>query len=392
MYNTYMNTEFELLPEFESLLLGEDEYGNINELYEVPGALSFPAPVPGLKGLDLTKAVHENRAFAESLHWGCIVAGNVRAGEEVLKKLRLWSRFGKLPNEQTFAKALSVWQKKKLVRQDGILNGPTWTMLLADIPAAKFKPLLLPVFYKGVKLGFLEKTMPYQRCFYDSLTAKDCHAASTGRAGEYGGAEIEFGFRITNMDAVKKAGFADDKGPQFRWIQTVEFITVPAATPSGFKRSHSQVIDPTVLAGAIPDKHPYYWDEETPPHSSSYFLNSNFTNQVAKNQLCYDLIFKDYPKAPLIAAKPGQRAYFNFEVALVGKKPGSITRNVILNSIKWGYDIFITGGKPNVDLNRFGPGPLGGSATFRKILSKQITDFPKHCFEGDGYSAAATCK
>src|SRR3712207_8503306 len=74
-----------------------------------------------------------------------------------------------------------------------------------------------------------------------------------------------------------------------------------------------------------------------PPRSTLFpytTLFRSFLDRQAANGLAYDLIFEDRPQFPLSAAQPGRRAYFNFELALVGVRPGH--RNVILNTLRWG--------------------------------------------------------
>ena len=334
-----------------------------------------PAAAPLLKKDDLAKAVAGNRRSAADMHWGCFDGKNVKASDDVLHLLGLPQ--GTTPGEEDWANAVAAWQATKGLPSNGILDAATWSAMLKELPTAKFKPLVMPVIVGGKQLGILEKTMPY--------TAEP-------RFRNHG-ARIEMGFRITDWAAVKKAGFADDTGrPPFRWIQTVEFVSVPNAAQTAFIRKHSQVIDPTVLVEKHLDAHPYYWDEETPPGGAAKFLIDKFVNRPAHNHTCYDLIFLDHAAFPNNAASPGHRAYFNFETALVGVNHGNPTKNTILNTFTWGYDLVVTGGKTEVRLNHLGPGITGGSPTFKQILSKQIGDFPHHCYAGAGYSKAAVCK
>jgi hypothetical protein len=154
------------------------------------------------------------------------------------------------------------------------------------------------------------------------------------------------------------------------------------------KRGHGFIIDPT--AALLPlDPHPYYWYESSPP--SPGFHISNYLNKKAPNGLCYDLIFYDQPTLPFTAAQPGKRAYFNFETALVGVRPGK--RNVLLNTFVWGFDIINSGGTPQVGVNVLGAGPTGGSPAMHHVLGQEIAAgvFPGHCFVGPGFSRGATC-
>jgi hypothetical protein len=282
-----------------------------------------------------------------------------------------------LPDEKAFANAVAGYQTRKGLEATGIIDAQTWGVMQKDMPLHKFKPLIIPVVFGGKKLGYLEKTIPY----------------TSEPLGDNNGARIEMGFRVTDWDAVKKAGFADDTGrPPFRWIQTWEFATVPAGTPAGFIRKHTHVVDPTSLVGVVNDGHPYYWDEKTPHDGEPLAIIDDWVNRPAQNNLCYDLIFFDFPNVTDSFVSAGRRAYNNFETALVGINHSDPTRNTILDTFTWGYDRLITKGKPETRLNHLGPGVRGGTANFKQIISKQIGDFPHHCFTGPGFSKAATCK
>ena len=337
-----------------------------------------PAAAPLLKMDDLTMAVAGNRRSAADLHWGCFDGTNGKASDDVLHLLGLPE--GTTPAEDDWANAVAAYQKTKGLSSTGILDAATWSAMLKELPAAKFKPLVIPVVVKGVRLGYIEKTMPYR---------------PFNPAGR-GGLQIQFGFRITDAEAVRKAGFSDDSGrPPFRWIQTVEFVSVPNAAGPGFVRKHSEVIDPTTLVGMVPDAHPYYWFEELPPHAPAKTANlliDNYVNRPALNHLCYDLVFEDQPGFKNAAATPGHRAYFNFETALIGINHGHPTRNTILDTFTWGFDLVNVKGNTETRLNHLGPGEKGGSATFKRILNGQMADFPTHCFASSGFSKAAVCK
>jgi hypothetical protein len=367
-----------LIGELENIISGE------YDLAPAPPA----APRPVLSKHELPIAVAGNRRSAPDIHWGCFAGGNIRVSDDILDLLHLPT--GTAPDERRFANAVAAYQRTKNLPPTGIVDDQTWKAILADRPVQKFKPLVIPVIFNGAKLGFIEKTKPYLAKRDDSLAAPEFAS---------GGAELQLGFRITDPEAVRKAGFSDNKGrPPFRWIQTIEFVAnrlphIPFLPPMYIRRHH-QVIDPTSLtAGTIPDKHPYYWDEETPRGAPETFHINNFINQTADNHLCYDLIFEDSPQKLFLAAKPGQRSYFNVETALVGiDNQGDPTRNTILDTFTWGYDLVVEKGKTEVRLNHLGPGIKGGSPTFKQIMSKQIGDFPHHCFVGSGFSKAATCK
>jgi hypothetical protein len=215
------------------------------------------------------------------------------------------------------------------------------------------------------------------------------------------------------MAAVQRAGFVDAAGEdRFRWIQVVEFVTVPVGrigrppTPqqvaAGFVRQASRVVDPTSLID-LPknfDQHPYYWDEETPATANPDFARfhiDNFLNRPGPNRIAYDLLFEDAPRALFSFARPGRRSYWNFEVALVGvrqgRRGGLARRNMVLNTIRWGYDLVIEPGGPTVRLNSLTAGPFGGSAAFRRVLDRAIAvgEFRDDCFVGPGFTGAARC-
>jgi hypothetical protein len=375
---SYRPREFEWYPELHEEFTEElhefspaikHQMSGESALYEVAGELS---------GAALASAVQANRNLARRLGWGCVTGGHVQPIPEVRALLGL----GPIPTENDLALAIERWQNAEFGRGgDGKLGPRTWGQMLRRrvIPTSTFRPASWQVFFRGRRLGVLEKTSPY-------LSLND---------GARGGAEIELGFRVTDIEAVKNAGFVDGSGEdRFRWIQVVEFITVPsAASPVGFIRRASQVIDPTALVGAIPDPHPYYWDEVTPAGGTPTVHISRHLNRQARNRLCYDLIFYDRPSAPLAVALPGRRAYFKFEVALVGVQPGPPIRNTILNTVLWGYDIVLKGGTPAVHLSILRPGPRGGSAVLRRLVGQATNagDFPGHCFVGSGFTGTARC-
>lgn len=368
------NQKHELIPELENLLLGEEEY-------EAPPAVP-PAAFTALTGKDLDKAVQANQRASAAIHWGCIDGGRIKAGPPVLHLLGLPSAFGSTPpTEKDWANAVKRYQNNKGLPEDGVMNDATWKQVLKDVPPRKFQPLVIPVEFNGKKLGYIEKTIPYLE------RTTPATATAFGR----GGTLLQMGFRVTDWDAVRKAGFSDAGGhPPFRWIQVVEFVSVPS--PTGFIRQNSQTIDPTSLVGMKLDKHPYYFDEQPVAGNDPNFVLGNFVNAAAFNNICYDLVFIDVPSFITPAATPGHRAWFNFETALIGIKQGTPTRNTILATIRWGFDIVIEGGVPVVHLNHLAAGMKGGSTMFKKVISKQIGSYPDHCFTGSGFSAAAACK
>jgi hypothetical protein len=366
-----------------------------------------------LTGARLAAAVQANRRLARQLGWGCVVHDKLQLNEAPRPRLYDLLGLGARPSEEDFAQAVEQFQVKEMRQRtgDGQIGPGTWKELLRRgvLPANKFAPFSQSITFGGRKLGVLEKTRAYEKCFFDPVAGAACRAARSGIAGEGAGAIIELGFRVTDIDAVRRAGFVDGYGePFFRWIQIVEFITRPVFTPAGaftgtFVRRASGEIDPTEVAG-IPaaqiDLHPYYWDEESRGGALPELNIDRWIHRRGQNGLCYDLVFMDQATFPLITVsppapwtKPGSHAYFNFELALVGVKPGEKIQNFVLYTVKWGYDIFMKGGQPTVDLNGLNPGPTNGSPTFKKIMNREFNRdaFPGHCMAGSGYTGKANC-
>ncbi len=371
----------------------------------------------------LTRAVAANRRFARQLGWGCVVGDRLQLNEAAPRP-RLYELLGlgASPSEEDFAQAVERFQQTELGQRtgDGQLGPITWNQLRRRNaldrggvpPATGFAPFSKRVFFGGRQLGVLEKTRAYEKCFFDPVHNSPCRAARSGIAGEGGGAIIELGFRVTDMDAVRRAGFVDGFGEDFfRWIQVVEFRPRPVLDAAGrftgtFVRRASGEIDPMEIAG-IPreqlDLHPYYWDEVTHPGASPGLNIDQWVNRRARNGLCYDLIFSDRATFPLSTVtppapwtRPGSHAYFNFELALVGVRPGPPIQNFVLYTVHWDYDIFMKGGQPTVELNGPHPGWLNGSPAFKKILNREFNrddvPFPGHCMAGSGYTGRANCK
>lgn len=386
------DTYSEFGEEYESDFEGEPfeiypEYGELGELVE-EGEGSGPGAGCGLTGVALNNAVRDNRTLARRLGWGCIVAGRANPIPEVLALLGL----GASPTEEDLACAIARWQQTVL-RQRGVgrLDPSTWAQMLRRnvIPASAFKRLSLPVFFGGRQLGVLEKTRPYRKCFFDPVPGAACRPNRSGVAGEGGGSGIELGFRVTDIGAVQRSGFVDATGEDnFHWIQVITTNRRLEGDPVRLIRRHGRVIDPN--SGPL-DPHPYYWDEVTPPGGDAQFHISNFLNRQANNRLCYDLIFEDVPRRSLSEAHLGRRVYWNAELALVGVRPGR--RNVILNTVLWGFDLVIEREVRNVRLNALGAGRRGGSPSFRQALSRAIQagNFPGHCFVGSDFIRAVRC-
>lgn len=352
--------------------------------------LETPTPSPPLSAAVLARAVASNRNLARQFGWGCVRGGHVEAIAPVLEKFEIKTP----PTEEDLARAIAGWQQQVFHRPgDGQLGPASWAKLLADLrangklPTPAFKPVSWKVYHDGVELGVIDKTRAYTN--YEGV---DAH-------GRHSGVELEFAFRITNMDAVQRAGFVNQDGdPVFRWIQVVELRTLTGDLTNDKERAvqtlrragNGFIIDPSraVERPADMDPHPYYWNE-TP--IDDVLSNLNFSNRPTQNGLCYTEIFFDRPRIYHQAAQPGRRAYFNFETALVGVIDGQ--RNVLLNTVRWGFDLIRAGANVTIGVNVLTAGPTGGSAAMKHVLSREIADhqFDGHCFVGGGYSRGATC-
>lgn len=393
-----------LNPEQESWELGAPdafEYPG----YEQEAGGTTPAPGPALAGVALTRAVNTNRILARRVGWGCVVGGTARPIPEVLAFLGLAAG----ASEEDVARAVARWQQTNMrQRSDGQLGPSVWSRMLRATPPVitlpAFKRAAWDVYHGGSKLGLLEKTAPYQ-----SFTH-----------GGAGGAFLQLGFRVTDMAAVRRAGFVHATGtpragePNFSWIQRI--MTNRQLTGAGLIRRHGRYIDPQ--DPSIRDAHPYYWNvpgEGAAGLRIGCFINRQPTRDSADPgcdagiaradalPYCYDLIFQDYPRRPLNdaptpgGADPGRRVYWNAELALVGILPprtGSTTvRNVVLNTVYWGFDLVVAGGARGVRLNALRPGRAGGSNEFRQALNDAIRagNFANHCFAGGGFSRQARC-
>jgi hypothetical protein len=355
--------------------------------YEAEGPAAPPAV---LNPTDLARAVEANRSLARRLGWGCVKQGRIQSITDEHNRIRELLHLPENASEEDIAKAVAEFQadfsrSKLRQRADGQLGQATWNALvrLGAIPQARYKPESWTVSAGGRILGVIEKSRAY----------------TTQQSGGGSGVTIEFGFRVTDMEAVRRAGFVDDKGePAFRWIQIVELRTIfgdadpthfgfPADTEQKIQRlrraGHGFIIDPSKPMIAL-DTAPYYWDEGAE--------NDRNKNRRGENGICYTTRFADAPTIPDVAARPGLRAYFNFETALVGVVPKN--RNVILNTVRWGFDIIRVGSGVKMGVNPLHAGPTGGSPAMRKVLSNEVaagsfTD--NHCFVGGGFSRGATC-
>lgn len=368
------------------------------ELYSAYEDFEGGAPVAGagLAPAALNVALRANRVLARQIGWGCVVGGIVRPIPELGALLGLPAG----ATEAALAQAIARWQQTTLrQRGDGQLGPGTWAQMLRPggpgrpvIPPLTFRRDSWPVFFGGTRLGVIEKTAPYEQCFFDA--AGNCAATRAGN--QSGGSKVQVGFRITDMEAVRRARFveATTGAPHFNWVQVIETnrpLQPGPPDPSGVPtvqmiRKYRRYVDPT----AIPrDNHPYYWDE---PGDITQNVNRQARDGFFPNasRLCYDLIFWDSPSRPLAAAQPGLGVFWNAQLALVGIRTGN--RNVTLNTVNWGFDIRPEAGGLVVRLNGLRGGPFGGSPLFRKVIAQEIRNgnFPGHCF--GGLPGAAGCR
>jgi hypothetical protein len=224
-------------------------------------------------------------------------------------------------------------------------------------------------------------------------------AYTNHRSATHAGVTVQIGFRVSDMANVRRAGFVDANGnDNFRWAQVIEIRRtgipgVDASLRPLLRLGRGWIVDPTsALPDPGTDPHPYYWHENDSAGIRPGFAVCNFRNRPGNNGRFYNWIFEDRPNMPLVAARPGSRAYFNFETALVGVRPGN--RNFLLNTIVWGFDILVkpTGGY-EIGMNNLANGPRGGSAKMRSLLNTLTNrgEFPGHCFAGPGFTGRAKC-
>lgn len=350
------------------------------------------APPPALSGAALARAVAANRALARGFGWGCVIGGNIQPIQEVRTLLALAAG----ASEEDIARAIARWQQTEFGRPgDGQLGAQSWNHILRRRPALvcpfRFARAAWVVTFGGQKLGLLEKTAPYEQCYLDAAGNCGLRPPGVGDPNQRAGAKIQLGFRISNMDAVRRAGFihAGTGEPHFNFVQMIATNRplVPGP-PIHTIRRYRRYIDPAAIAR---DNHPYYWDE---PGDISGNIHRVAADAIFPRgcRLCYDFLFWDGPTRSFNDANPpGLGLYWNAEVVLVGIRAGE--RNVALNSVKWGFDIRPGPGGPAVHLGGLHAGPLGGSAMFRQTLGQEIRggNFPGHCFVGAGFGRGATC-
>ncbi|HXH14313.1 MAG TPA: hypothetical protein VNP04_31695 [Alphaproteobacteria bacterium] len=358
----------------------------------LPGATGSRLGQPvGLEAAILNAAIRANRLLARRIGWGCVVGGQVRPIPELLTLLGLAAS----ATEEDIAQAIARYQQALGQRGDGHLGPRTWAQMLRPgrpgqpvVPPLNFKPASFPVFFGGRRLGVLEKTAPYEKCFFDGPAGSACRGTRNNTAGERGGCRIQLGFRVTDIEAVRAARFVDATGePRFNWLQVINTNRpLVEGPPIHVIRRFRQYVDPA----AIPrDAHPYYWDE---PDEITGFVNRQAIDARFPNasRLCYDLIFFDIPSRLLSHAQPGLGVFWNAEVALVGIRAGN--RNVVLNTVTWGFDIRPEPGGLTVRLNALQAGRFGGSTAFRQVIARELRagHFPGHCIVG--LPGAAGCR
>jgi len=195
-----------LNPEQESWELGAPdafEYPG----YEQEAGGTAPAPGPALAGVALTRAVNTNRILARRVGWGCVVGGTARPIPEVLAFLGLAAG----ASEEDVARAVARWQQTNMrQRGDGQLGPSVWSRMLRATPPVitlpTFKRAAWDVYHGGSKLGLLEKTAPYQASHNAVRGVRSCNW-----------------FSVTDMAAVRRAGFVHATGHRGRRTESVGF-------------------------------------------------------------------------------------------------------------------------------------------------------------------------
>jgi hypothetical protein len=331
-------------------------------------------------------AVLANRVLAPWLGWGCLIGGRVRAVLALRVILELPCAVNE--SEAELTTAIANWQRKEKLTPLGLLDAVTWRRMQERFPGlvpARFRPQEWVVSHRGRVLGCLDKTIPYRACYLDR---NDYTCRRPGQERVKGGAIIGLGFRITDAAQVRAAGFEC-----FRWIQVVERLGHVSAGKLVRKTEHA--VDKRQVQGS-PATDPYYWQEDPLPRSVNHILAQTRRPVVGKRH-CYELLFYDFANAPLAFAQPGRRWWANFELALVGVRsslqPADRTRNEVLTTVTWGYDIVVEHGVPTVRLNRLARGTLSGSTAFRRAVSRQLAVIspPGHCMIGSGWEGTARC-
>ncbi len=382
----FNESEYELIPFAQGELEGEQQQ-------------------PQAQLLNIPAAVAANRISARRIGFACVFGGRMITAAGVAGRFNLpLPGLSASPTEEDVARAVAAWQTAHGLPGNGRLDLPTWRRMQNDpalgIRRPTYAPFSMTVSHGGRTLGVIEKTAPYRDCY--RVGSGSCQR-SWSAAATRGGSEIQLGFRVTDMAAVRAAGFVDAAGePQFRWVQIVQF-RAPGSGNAALRRFR-QIIDPTSLVAMPNDRHPYYWYETLPAGLHPGFHIRNYIRQRDRdpsgNGLCYDLMFYDAPAFPLASATPQRRALFNFETALIGVRGNILAatqkRNVVLNTFTWGQDLVVNGPRVEVRMNVLAPGTTGGSATFRSVVSREMNNpinaggYPNHCFVGS-FTGGARC-
>ena len=359
---------------------GEDEY-------EIGGGAAPPTVRP-LTAAQIRAAAQANQRTARQFGWGHVVRGIVRPSSGTLRILSLTAG----ATEETLSRAIAQFQQTVMRRPgNGIIDEATFKAMLRNGAFPRLRQRKSwTVRFGGETLGVIEQTAPYVP------------------TGSNQGVEIQFGFRVTNMAAVRRAGFIGAGGENdFRWIQLIELRRISAGAADTriqqLRRSgRGRIIDPTDALLPV-DAHPYYRyetsivDARFGGHSGpgSGWHVSDEHNAEGRNGLCYDWLFYDRPNIPASAAQPGRRAYFNFETALVGRRRqrNGETCNVLLNTVLWGFDLIQNGTSYQLKLNALQAGRYGGSPELRQWLNRELNrgGFRGHHFLGSGFTGKARC-
>ena len=352
------------------------------------------APRAGPGPVTVSRAVAANNRWARSLGWGCVINGRVRAMLEVRVVLGL--RCAADESETELAAAVARWQRGQGLPSTGELDTTTWERmrpLIREPRPGSFQARQWTVRHGGVELGVIDKIGPYQTFYVDAAGRK--HFGPRPTDAERGGVELQLAFRTTNGEGVRRAGFE-----RFRWVQVVEF-NWDLNSLGTLVRKAGRAVDPTPRSTPrhLTDAHPYYWHEVVPA-GAQWLLDVNcyLWRPVPGRRHCYNLRFGDAPEAPLSLAQPRHRYWANYELALVGVRPGSPpsgrTRNLVLTTLTWGYDIIVHEGIPIVKINSLAEGKPGGSAEFKRTLNQEMArgGYPTHCFPGSGWGSGVRCR
>src|SRR5262249_37789558 len=141
----------------------------------------------GLAAASLNAAIRANRVLTRQIGWGCVVGGQVRPIPELLALLGLAAG----ATEEDIAQAIARYQGQG---GDGQLGPRSWAQMLQPghpgqpvVPRLNFKPASFPVFFGGRRLGVLEKTAPYEKCFFNGPVGSPCRGTRNNTVDERGG-------------------------------------------------------------------------------------------------------------------------------------------------------------------------------------------------------------